>query len=66
MRTYLALVRARLAELSEDRKGVTTLEYATIAAVTVLVTAAGMVAISPKLTALWTAIATNLPTPGAG
>lgn len=60
MLTLLSQLYPLLATLKSDRRGVTTLEYATIAAVTVAVTAVGMAAISGPLAALWASIAGDL------
>lgn len=64
MLAYLPYVRTRIAALIGDRKGVTSLEYTVIAAVTVLVTGVGVTLISPQLTALWIAINADLAVPG--
>lgn len=56
----LTNLRARLVDLIGDRKGVTTLEYATIAAVTVVATGVGMTLIKAPLTAMWANIAAGL------
>jgi Flp pilus assembly pilin Flp len=61
MATYLASL---IVHLMQDRKGVTTLEYAVIAAVTVVATGTAFVAIGGDLTTVYTAVETAL-TPAA-
>jgi pilus assembly protein Flp/PilA len=57
-----AHVRARVAEILSDRKGVTAMEYGIIAAVTVVVVGAAMSGIGVSLGTIWTAIGTALST----
>ena len=57
MRTYLT---ALIVHLMDDRKGVTTLEYAVIAAVTVVATGTAFAAIGTDLTAVYNGIKTAL------
>lgn len=61
MRKYLT---ALIVRLMNDRKGVTTLEYAVIAAVTVVATGAAFVVIGGDLTTVYTAVEAAL-TPAA-
>jgi Flp pilus assembly pilin Flp len=49
-------VVARVVTLMNDRKGVTTLEYAVIAAVTVVATGAAFAIIGGDLTAVYTGV----------
>lgn len=56
----LAFLRVRFAGVLSDREGVTAMEYAVIAAVTVLVTATGVAAVSGPLGTLWTNITAAL------
>ena len=51
---------ARIVTLMNDRKGVTTLEYAVIAAVTVVATGTAFAAIGTDLTAVYNGIKTAL------
>lgn len=56
MFAYLPYLRTRLAALISDRKGVTTMEYAVIAATTVVATGLAMVTIGGDLGTIWTKI----------
>lgn len=60
MFAYLPYIRTRLAALIGDRKGVTSLEYAVIAAVTVVTVGGLMGAVGTALTAEFTAITNAL------
>jgi Flp pilus assembly pilin Flp len=51
---------AHIVHLMNDRKGVTTLEYAVIAAVTVVATGTAFAAIGVDLTTVYTAVQTAL------
>ena len=53
---YLACVCVRLAALGGDRRGVTSMEYALIAAVTVTVTSAAVAEVGIDLNTLWMAV----------
>jgi Flp pilus assembly pilin Flp len=57
MSNYFARICLGIAALTGDLRGVTSLEYALIAATTVAVTAGGMVAINPSLANLWGQVA---------
>lgn len=57
---YVACVRVRLAALGGDRRGVTSMEYALIAAATVTVTSVAVAAVGIDLNALWAAVGVAL------
>lgn len=60
MRMYLDYFLARFGLLRGDRKGVTALEYAVIAAVTVVAVAGAIAGVGTKLTTLFSTIETSL------